>query len=528
MIEFEDFSFRYPLSHDWALKNINFKIHRGEFVLVVGPSGGGKTTLLRAINGLIPHFYSGTLRGTVRVCDRITKESSVSQLAEHVSTVFQNIENQIIMSTVDREIAFPLENRGFEESQISRRVEEALEVIGIAHLKGRKISHLSGGEKQKVAIAASIATRPDFILLDEPTSQLSPNSAEDILSLLERLNDEFGMGIILVEHRLERLMHRVDRLIVIHNGKVLDDGEPRIVASRIDLDALGVGYPQVARVARYLGKRFLPLTVKEGRKTLEEDVKRFKLKSRNPSFEDPILKISDLYFSYDKGYVLRGINLKLRRGEILGIIGRNGSGKTTLAKLITGILQPEKGMIIIPNVKGKNGKGVAMVFQNPDMHLFGETIYEDISLGVKDGKKVENIMKTLGIWELKNRNSRDLSGGERMLAAIASVAVLEPEILILDEPTRGLSYSLKLKISKFLRSYARSKGAIIISHDMEMIARTADTVAFMADGRIIAHGDKRDIMPNSINYTTQLNKIMVSVKGANPDILVEEDVEGLI
>ena len=518
MIEFKDFSFKYALSNRWNLEKINLKIERGEFVLVVGPSGSGKTTFLRAINGLVPHFYNGEYLGEVKVNGREIKNTTPGEIAKNVASIFQDPENQIVMETVEREIAFPLENMGLPSYEISKRVEEALDLINIAELRRRKIEELSGGEKQKVAIATAIATYPDFLLLDEPTSQLSPNSAEDILSLLERLNDDFGIGIILVEHRLERTMYRADRIIVFSQGKIIGDGEPRIVASKIDFDTLGIGYPQVSRLAILLKKNFLPLTVKEGRRILANDLKMLKYKGEKKEYGRRILEVVNLRFSYDKNAVLKGLNLNLYENEILGLIGRNGVGKTTLAKLLAGLLKSYRGKI------NKVGK-ISMVFQNPNLHLFGDTIYEDVSMGVKDKEKVERIMKKLGIWGLKDKNSRDLSGGERMLAAIASIAVLEPKILVLDEPTRGLSYSHKLKLSKFLKEYAISRGIILISHDMEMIARTVDRVAIMAEGKIIVEGEKRKIMPNSLNYTTQLNKLLS--KYGDKRILVEEDIEGL-
>jgi len=518
MIEFNNFSFKYALSDKWNLENVSLKIDKGEFVLVVGPSGSGKTTFLRAINGLIPHFYSGEYKGEVRVNGKIIKINPPREIAKNVASIFQDPENQIVMETVEREIAFPLENMGLPGYEISKRVEEALDLINIAGLRKRKIKELSGGEKQKVAIATAIATYPDFLLLDEPTSQLSPNSAEDILSLLERLNDDFGMGIVLVEHRLERTMYRADRIIVFSEGKIIGDGEPRIIASKVDFDALGIGYPQVSRLAILLKKDFLPLTVKEGRRILDKEIKKLKYRGEKKEYGKKILEVSNLRFSYDKNAVLKGLDLSLYENEILGLIGRNGTGKTTLAKLLAGLLKPHKGKI------SKMGK-ISMVFQNPNLHLFSDTIYEDISTGVKDHEKVEKIMKKLGIWKLRDKNSRDLSGGERMLAAIASIAVLEPKILILDEPTRGLSYSHKINLSKFLKDYAVSRGIILISHDMEMIARTVDRVAIMAEGKIIVEGEKRKIMPNSLNYTTQLNKLLY--QNGDKRILVEEDIEGL-
>ncbi len=529
MIEFENFSFKYSLSSDWNLRNLNLRIEKGEFVLVVGPSGSGKTTFLRAINGLIPHFYNGKYIGKVYVNRKVVKDTRPGELLGYTSTIFQDPENQVVMDTVEREVAFPLENMGFSGDEISKRVEEVLEIIGIPKLRSRKISELSGGEKQKVSIATAIASYPDFLLLDEPTSQLSPNSADDILGLLDRLNDDFGMGIVLVEHRLERTMYRSDRILVFNKGKIIGDGEPRIVASKLNMDHLGIGYPQVSRLALYLKKSFLPLSVKEGKRILCDDMKKLKFVDERKTLGKVILEANNIKFSYGDYAVLRGLNLKLRENEILGLIGRNGVGKTTFAKILVGLLNLSGGKIKIlgkeaERIKDRN-KIITMVFQNPNLHLFRDTIYESILIGTTEDKAKE-IMKKLGIWKIKDKSPVDVSGGERMLAAIASIAVLEPKILILDEPTRGLSYSHKVTLARFLKRYSHKRGVILISHDMEMIARTVDRAAIMSEGRIIVEGNKRKIMANSLNYTTQLNKMVSQCEYGDRRILVEEDIEG--
>ncbi len=533
MIELQGFSFRYSPSHFFALKDISIRILPGEFVLIVGDSGSGKTTLLRAINGLVPHFYGGEYRGKVIVEGKEVSETSPRKLAAIVGSVFQDPENQILMSTVEREISFPLENRGMKEAEIEKRVEEALELLGIYHLRERKIESLSGGEKQKVAIAAAMASYPRYLLLDEPTSQIDPNSAEELLALLERLNDDLGIGIVLVEHRMERTMHRADRLIVMNAGKIICDGEPRMVASKIDLDALGIGYPQITRVARKMELKYLPLTVKEGRKALSHLFGKVKI-TQEKYEKEKVGEAMSLSFSYDGKRVIRDLTLELFRGEVLGLMGRNGAGKTTLAKLLSGLLKPQRGKI---RIMGKDiaainererSKLVSMVFQNPNVHLFQDTIYDDIALSSEDNEKVKSIMKKLGIWKLKDRSGKELSGGERMLAAIASIAVKEPELLILDEPTRGLSYRFKRVLSSYLRDYASRHSVILISHDVEMIARTVQRVAILSRGKIIVEGNKRDILSSSLIYSTQLNKVAQGIPDADKRVLIEEDLEGVI
>lgn len=530
MISFNNYSFRYASSSKFALRDINLKLFQGEFVLIVGDSGSGKTTLLRSMNGLIPHFYGGAYEGAVRIDGREVGKTPPKELLSLVSSVFQDPENQVLMSTVEKEIAFPLENLGLDEMAIERRVEEVLDLLGIYNLRGRKISTLSGGEKQKVAIASAIATYPRYLLLDEPTSQIDPNSAEELLSLLERLNDDLGMGIILVEHRMERTMHRADRLIVLKEGRIIGDGEPRMIASKIDLDSEGIGYPQITRIARKIGMKNLPLTVKEGRKALEKILKDVN-PQENFSYGDILVDVHSLHFSYGQKRIIKNLNLRIRRGEILGLMGRNGAGKTTLAKLLSGLLQPSRGEIRINGKRistlseRERSKLVSMVFQNPNLHLFQDTIEEDILFSVKEKGKVEKIMKELGIWKLRKKSGKDLSGGEKMLAAIATIAVRGPELLILDEPTRGLSFKYKLLLSKFLRNYARNRAVMLISHDVETVARTCNRVAILSRGRIIAEGNRREIMSSSMIYSTQLNKVVQGIENMRErKILIEEDL----
>ena len=535
MLRFENFSFKYSLGNQFAIKNINLKIEDGEFVLVVGDSGSGKTTFLRSINGLIPHFYGGEYHGNVEVHGLKVKDEPPRILAKWVGTIFQDPENQILMSDVEREIAFPLENMGFSRIEITKRVEEALDIVNIANLRHRRINALSGGEKQKVAIASSISPHPKILLLDEPTSQIDPESGEEILSLLERINDELGLTIILVEHRLERTMHRADRLIAFSQGEIVGDGEPRVVASRIDLDSIGVGYPPVARIAKLSGMKYMPLTVKEGRKILLNIFLKAKLREERRKNKNILIQLESINFSYGERRVIRNLNLDIYEKDILGIIGRNGSGKTTLAKILAKILKIDKGKILF---KGKNyydlkNGFVGLVFQNPNIHLIGDSVYEDIAYTLKAKgeknmeKRVNKILRDLNIEYLRNRNPMDLSGGERMLVAIGTVAVSNPKLLILDEPTRGLSYGQKMKLSKFIKNYAMERSVILISHDMETVARTCNRVAMLSEGKIIMEGDKREILSSSLTFSPQLNKVAQGFKnlGVDQKILVVEDLE---
>ncbi len=518
MIELRDVSFTYAVTGVRALKNVSLKIFPGEFVLVVGDSGSGKSTLLRSMNGLVPHFHGGKLEGDILIKGKRTVEMRVSEISGVVGTVFQDPESQILMQSVENELAFPLENRGMAPEQIAMRMEEVAALTGIERLLDRKTENLSGGEKQKVAIATAIMQAPEYLVLDEPTSQLDPSSAEAILSVLQRLNEELGMTIIMVEHRLERIMHRADRMLVMQDGKLAGDGEPELVAMEHDLDAMGVGYPQIARAAKLLGHQYLPLTVKEGKKYMGT-VKPHAQKAAVP--ENILLTAKNVKFQYDDVPVLRNLNLDVRAGEILGLVGNNGSGKSTLAKLLAGILAPQRGKVLIDGrdihrmKDDKRASYAGMVFQNPRLHLFSESIYGDIAVSGAP----EKIMKMLRIWDIRERSAEDLSGGERMLAAIATVAVNEPKLLILDEPTRGLSWKYRQQLAEFLKWYSRKRSVLIISHDMDFLARTCNRIAMLARGKIVKIEEKHEFMENAMLYTTQINRI------SREAILEEELIE---
>lgn len=525
MIRFSNVYFKYSLNDDFALRNISLKIEQSEFLLVVGDSGSGKTTFLRCINALIPHFYHGIFKGDVTVNGISTRDKSPSEFASIVGTVIQTPQNQVLMTTVEREIAFPLENAGYSEDIISVRIEEALELCGINNLRHRKISELSGGEIQKVVIAASLVHRPKILVLDEPISQLDPKSAEDILNILKHLNEELGMTVILAEHRLDRTLHMVDRVIVFDKGTIVADGEPRMVFSKTDMNALGVGYPPVMGIALKGGIRPPPLTVKEARKYLKNLLLNSKI--REPAFRTgaELFKLQDAWFKYTQKWILKNVNLGLKRGEIIGILGHNGAGKTTLAKLIAGLYHPQKGKVL-----RRKDIRVGMVFSNPDIHFSQDSVEDELKLslrlaGVK--KDHSKILQSLNIEHLTKRNPHDLSGGEKMLTAIASVAVSEPDILILDEPTLGLSYKHKATLIEFLKRYAKNKSIVIISHDVETIAKIAPRILVLSHGTVIADSNARDIMCGSFVFSTQLNRVAQSLadEGVDSLILTDNDIE---
>jgi energy-coupling factor transporter ATP-binding protein EcfA2 len=539
LIELHNLTFIYNGADEPALRDINLKIEDGEFVLITGPSGGGKSTLCRCFNGLVPHFYGGTISGKAEVQGADILQHSTKELALKVGMVFQDPENQLVTTDVEREIAFGLENLGYSRALIARRIEEALDTAGIAGLRFKRLVELSGGEKQKVAIASVLALHPEVLVLDEPTSELDPQSAEEVLRLLERLNDELGITVILVEHRLDRVIHLVDRVIVMNQGEIVADGHPRQVMSRADTPALGIGLPPVIGLIQQLQKRGfdikqMPLTVKEARLSLKNFIRNTKpaIFTNGTSATQPAIYIKKLSFSYGDTVALRDINLEVNQGEFIAIMGRNASGKTTLIKHLNGLLLPTKGKVLVKGIDTRGSsvaelsRHVGYIFQNPNDHLFADTVEEEVGLGLKNTgleasrimSTVENTMSAFGLTRYRRSYPRYLSGGEKQRVALASVLVTRPEVIVLDEPTRGMDYRLKRDLVSFLDDYRKQdKTVIMVTHDVEMIAECADRVILLSEGRAVVDSNKREVLSKALLFSPQINRLAQALSDCGID-----------
>jgi len=432
LIKIRGLNFTYNGAEKPALRNIDLTIEDGQFVLLTGASGGGKSTLCRCFNGLVPHFYGGKISGKAEVQGLDILAHSPKELATKVGMVFQDPENQLVTADVEREIAFGLENLGYPKNLIARRIEEALDTVGIAPLRFARNNELSGGEKQKVAIASVLALHPEVLVLDEPTSELDPQSAEEVLRLLERLNDELGLTVILIEQRLDRVVHLVDRMLVMGGGKIIAEGTPGEVMNG-DIGGLGIGLPPVIRLMRELESHNaslngLPLTVKDARLRLQKvlrGVKRADLAEGVGGLE-PVLNIDKLWFSYGERAVLRNINLDIDRGGFIAVMGRNASGKTTLVKQLNGLLKPSKGRVRLEGVDTRKStvaelsRRVGYVFQNPNDHLFADTVEDEIAFSLRNrgvdeaqiASAVEVMLDEFELSQYRHSYPRNLSGGE--------------------------------------------------------------------------------------------------------------------
>lgn len=532
MIKIENLSFYYSDSEKPALQDINLSIHDGEFTLITGPSGSGKSSLIRCFNGLIPNFYGGKLEGRVEVQGLNIKDHPTNKLSTKVGMIFQDPENQLVSTDIEREIAFGLENLGIHKNTIVKRIEESLDIVGIAHLRRADIQTLSGGEKQKIAIASVLALHPEILVLDEPTSQLDPKGAEEILNIIERLNDELGITVVLIEHRLDRVVNYVDRIIVMHEGRIIADGNPREILGKVEIQKIGIGIPPVVKLAQHLQAKSgqvgkLPLTVKESRMILDKILRNpcgTVLFNKVQHHSDKVIDIESLYYTYPTGTTaLRNVNLTINEGEFIAVIGRNASGKTTLVKHFNGLLKPTKGKVIVRGVDTREAtiadlsKIVGYIFQNPNDHLFADTVEEEIALTVKhlnlpkhDAElKIKLALEKFGLSQFKDQYPRSLSGGEKQRVALASVTVTNPKILVLDEPTRGMEYGLKMELMNFLDEYRKEGNTVIlVTHDVETIAEHADRVIFLSEGRVIADGSAREVLSEALLFSPQINRLI--------------------
>lgn len=516
----EGVTYLYPNASLPALRDIDWRVSPGEFVTVTGPSGSGKSTLLRCLNGLTPHFSGGQLGGMVQVAGVDTRQHQPRELARITGFVFQDPEAQFVSTRVDDEVAFGMEQLGVPSLTMRKRVEEVLDLMGIAGLRHREIATLSGGERQRVAVASALALHPSILALDEPTSQLDPWGAEEVLAALTRLNEDLGLTIVLAEHRLERVVSHTDRLTVLdRQGSITLDGAPRPVLAVMDEGSL----PPLLALGRRLGWEPLPLSIKEGRAAQRRDAAVGRIPAEpapdpSPPAGAPVIELQRISARWDDRPVLREIDLAVRPGEVVALMGRNGSGKTTLLRLLAGLHRPRGGRYLLA---GRNGaelhpaeiaQTVGYLPQNPSTLFFAETLREELAFTIAHQQDPtldpEETLESLGLGHAADRNPRDLSGGERERAALAAVLVGAPRVLLLDEPTRGMDAERKRALADILTRLRGDGVAIILAtHDVELVAEVATRVVLLGDGRIVADGGPREVLSGSLTFTTAINKL---------------------
>ncbi len=542
MIHFDHITYTYPQATHPALRSVTLHIPEGDFVLVIGVSGSGKSTLLRCINGLVPHFSGGTLAGTLLVDGLQPVHASPQVMSRHVGFVFQDPETQFVVDQVEDEIAFALENNALPHQEMRIRVEEVLDLLDLAPLRNRRLDTLSGGEQQRVAIASALALRPRVLVLDEPTSQLDPKSAEDVLTTLQRLNSDLGLTVVIAEHRMERVLPFVDSVVALaedEDGVLV--GPPREVLHDVALT------PPLLTLGKALGWEPLPLTIKEGRRFAQAEMQSGECRMQNAECSDTIcgpatgdrrpatsrsgsrtsipahlLEVRGISVAYDNRPVLQDITLDAADGAITALMGRNGSGKTTLLKSIVGLVRLQRGTLLLDGetIQGRDTaeicRQVGYLPQNPNALLFAETVQEELAITLRNHGEpanvdvIQTLLAELGLADKAQRYPRDLSTGERQRVALAAIAITRPRVLLLDEPTRGLDGLARQQLIALLRGWRDAGMAILlVTHDVELAA-LADRVILMSQGSILASGSPHEIMAASPLFAPQIARLFPS------------------
>ena len=515
MIKFSHVSLIYPNSTTTVLEDLNLTIAEGEMVLVIGPTGSGKSSLLRLINGLVPHHTGGILAGDVSVNGLSTQLTKPGGMAHLIGIVGQNPANGFVADTVEEELAFGMEVLNLPNDVMRKRVEEVLDLLSLAPLRNRSIATLSGGEQQRVAIGAALVTHPKVLVLDEPTSALDPIAAEEVLSILYRLVHDLGLTVVIAEHKLERVIQFADRIVYINGEGVANVGTPEEILMQSPIA------PPIVHLAKALGLKEIGVTVREMRRmtTQYRDIETTSKVEPTPVTET-IISFEKLTVSYASKVALNQITSQINAGEVVAVMGRNGAGKSSLLKSLAGVNQPTGGSI---SLLGKNpfelhGKQrretIGYIPQEPSDLLYGQSVAIECEQADRDNELTAGttyaVLQQLVPGISTATHPRDLSEGQRLGLALSVVLSSNPSILILDEPTRGLDYQAKNELTRMLINFSASfgKAVILATHDVELVAELASRVIFIADGDIVADGSTLDVLLSSPAFAPQVAKVM--------------------
>ena len=521
VIEFKDFSFQYFSQAEPTLHDINLTIHKGEKILLVGPSGSGKSTLGHCLNGLIPFSYKGELKGSLKIMGRETKDLDIFQISKMVGTVLQDSDGQFVGLTVGEDVAFALENDCVDLNTMKETVQTVADIVDMGQLLKSSPFELSGGQKQRVSFAGVMVDNVDILLFDEPLANLDPATGKTAIDLIDRVWREQDKTVVIIEHRLEDVLYRdVDRIIVVSDGRIVADMAPDELMAAGILPSLGIREPLYVTASKYAG---IPVTpeLHAGRlDTLDIESVREPLlawnqaqeKKERPAQRPVILKADGLHFQYTKKRkILQDISFSIQEGEMVSIVGTNGAGKSTLAKLICGFVKEDQGRLYYGEedmagwtIKERSLK-IGYVMQNPNQMICKPMIYDEVALGLRIrgvpeeeiGPKVEKALKICGLLPFKKWPVSALSFGQKKRVTIASVLVLEPQILILDEPTAGQDYHHYTEIMEFLKSL-NSQGVTIlmITHDMHLMLEYTPHAIVISGGRKIGDASSVEILTN--------------------------------
>ena len=510
IVKFENFTFRYASQQEPTLKNIDLTIRRGEKILLLGPSGSGKSTLANCINGLIPKSYPGEFTGNCRIAGIDMKDGTVLKLSHSVGTVLQDSDAQFVGLSVGEDIAFALENRNTPRPKMLSLVEKAAATVGVGSLLSHLPYDLSGGQKQKVALAGVLHEKVDLLLFDEPLASLDPKGGMAAIDLIDRLHRDRGVTVILVEHRLEDVLYRsVDRIVLLEDGQIAAIGTPDEILSSSLLREHGIREPLYLSAIKDIGgglkqkDRLADLDsidLEPYRDAFSDFSRNFTVEKR-PAAGEPLIELADVSFSYGDEPVLKDVSLTIRQGERIALIGENGAGKSTLAKLICGVERPRRGTI---RIGGENylslsiqelARKIGFVMQDPNQMLVKDIVLSEIGLALELRKfdkeairrETESVLKLTGLYPMRNWPIGVLSYGQRKRVTIAAILVLRPQCMILDEPTAGQDYAHYTEIMEFIQKLNETLGMTIvfITHDMHLALEYADRALVLSGGRLI-------------------------------------------
>jgi len=542
VIRFENVSVTYDGADEPSVRGVDFEAPEGELVLLVGPSGVGKSTVLGAVSGLVPHFTGGTLLGRVTVAGRDTRTHKPRELADVVGTVGQDPLSHFVTDTVEDELAYGMESLGLAPDVMRRRVEETLDLLGLADLRDRSISTLSGGQQQRVAIGSVLTPHPRVLVLDEPTSALDPAAAEEVLAVLQRLVHDLGTTVLMAEHRLERVIQYADQVVLLPGP-----GEAPRLGTPAEIMAVSPVFPPVVDLGRLAGWSPLPLTVRDARRraaplrqrladaaAARPDTapgetpdpapsparrRRFKRPGGDTPAPATVAEVRDLAVRRDRVQALRRIDLTVTPGETIALMGRNGAGKSTLLSALVGLVEPSGGSVragdAVPHRTRPRDliRRVGLVPQEPRDLLYADTVAGECAAADQGADAEPGTCRALlsellpGIAD--DSHPRDLSEGQRLTLALAVVLTARPPLLLLDEPTRGLDYGAKARLVTLLRALAAEGHAIVMAtHDVELAADLAHRVVLLAEGEVIADGPAAEVVVASPSFAPQVAKIL--------------------
>ena len=528
VIELNNVSYIYPNSENLSLKNVNFSVKKGAFVVIMGHTGAGKTTLNLCLNGLIPQLMEGDLSGEIIVADRNLATYFVQDMAKHIGLVLDDPETQIFGRTVYEDTSFGPVNLALPLEEINQRVKKALNMVRLNGYEERDTSQLSGGEKQRLAIAGILALQPEILVLDEPTSELDPVGITEIYDTIDNLRLTKQLTILVTEHNSQEIINRVDRVVALKHGELAWQGKPDTLFRNIPLLVeLGIRPVPVSLIGWDFYQKGLisfdqiPLDILSGEKMIRDVLERTTLScrstnnfetkfTRQPVRKSPALvQVSNLTYQYSPdNNALKNINLTIHEGEFVALIGSNGSGKTTLTKQFNGLLKPSVGQVMVNGMETKQFSTsqlshiVGYVFQNPDHQIFCATVEKELEYGLKNApvdtreinRRVNHVLNFTGLEQYRNEHPLSLGKGERQMIAVASILVLEPKILVIDEPTTGLDWAGIQKMMSLIKHLHENGTTILmISHDMEIVAKYAQRAIVMNDGEILLDGDTREV-----------------------------------